>query len=101
MSVADLARRHRATRWQIYGWRKKLRNGQLVVPESLATLPMFAELVVVAAAEMPAETEVNAGVEIVVGNIAIRVGADDPPTAIPTSGPVQCRTKGMTDERTR
>lgn len=76
-SVTDVARRHGTTRWQVYDWRKKLRDGQLVVPESVAALPMFAELVVEgAAAEMPAETEVSTGVEIVVGDVVIRVRAD-------------------------
>src|SRR6056297_1140886 len=77
VKVADVARRHGTTRWQVYDWRKKLRTGQLVVPESVAALPMFAELVVEgAAAEMPAEMEVSTGVEIVVGDVVIRVGAD-------------------------
>lgn len=76
-SVTDIARRHGTTRWQVYDWRKKLRTGQLVVPESVAALPMFAELVVEdPAAAMPAETEVATGVEIVVGDVVIRVGAD-------------------------
>jgi transposase len=76
-SVTDVARRHGTTRWQVYDWRKKLRTGQLVVPESVAALPMFAELVVEgAAAEMPVETEVSAVVEIVVGDVVIRVSAD-------------------------
>ncbi|MFD1883575.1 IS66-like element accessory protein TnpA [Paracoccus pacificus] len=77
VSVTDVARRHGTTRWQVYDWRKKLRTGQLFVPESVAALPMFAELVVEgAAAEMPAKTEVSTGVEIVVGDVVIRVGAD-------------------------
>lgn len=76
-SVTDVAQRHGTTRWQVYDWRKKLRTGQLVVPEGVAALPIFAELVVEgAAAEMPAETEVTTGVEIVVGDVVIRVGAD-------------------------
>ncbi|GLC62932.1 hypothetical protein PLESTB_001961200 [Pleodorina starrii] len=76
-SVTDVARQHGTTRWQVYDWRKKLRTGQLVVPESVAALPMFAELVVEGpAAAMPAETEVATGVEIVVGDVVIRVGAD-------------------------
>ena len=76
-SVTDVARRHGTTRWQVYDWRKKLRTRQLVVPESVAALPMFAELVVEgAAAAMPAETEVATCVEIVVGDVVIRVGAD-------------------------
>jgi transposase len=29
VSVADVARRHGTTRWQVYDWRKKLRTGQL------------------------------------------------------------------------
>jgi transposase len=78
-SVTDLAQRHGTTRWQIYDWRKKLRTGQLVVPERVAALPMFAELVVegaAAQAEMPTEAVVAAGVEIVGGDVVIRVGAD-------------------------
>ena len=74
-SVADIARRHGTTRWQVYDWRKKLRTGQLVVPESVATLPMFAELVVEgAAAEAPA-VRAPSEVEIVVGDVVIRAGA--------------------------
>ena len=77
VSVADVARRHGITRWQVYDWRKKLRTGQLVVPESVAALPMFAELVVGgAAAEAPATTEAASGVEIVVSDVVIRAGAD-------------------------
>lgn len=76
-SVTDVARRHGTTRWQVYDWRKKLRDGRLVVPESVAALPMFAELVVEgSAAKMPTETAVNTGVEIVVGDVVIRVGPD-------------------------
>ena len=78
-SVTDVAQRHGTTRWQIYDWRKKLRTGQLVVPERAVALPMFAELVVegtAARAEMPTEAVVAAGVEIVVGDVVIRVGAD-------------------------
>ena len=72
-SVADIARRHGTTRWQVYDWRKKLRTGQLVVPESVATLPMFAELVVEGAAAPPVPAP--SGVEIVVGDVVIRAGA--------------------------
>src|SRR6056297_2182121 len=72
-SVADVARRHGTTRWQVYDWRKKLRTGQLVVPESLAALPMFAELVLERdVPEAPSETEVPTHVEIVVGDVVIR-----------------------------
>src|SRR5690606_6030134 len=43
--VADVARRHAATRCQVYDWRR-LRNGGLAVPESIATTRAFAALVV-------------------------------------------------------
>ena len=78
-SVTDVAQRHATTRWQIHDWRRKLRTGQLVVPESVASLPMFAELVVesaAAGAEMPAGVLVATGVEIVIGDVVIRVGTD-------------------------
>jgi transposase len=78
-SVTDVARRHGTTRWQVYDWRRKLRTGQLVVPESVAALPMFAELVVegaAAGAEMPAGALVATGVEIVIGDVVIRAGTD-------------------------
>ena len=75
-TVADVARRHGTTRWQVYDWRKKLRSGQLTVPESMAGLPMFAELVVEdPAGEAPASQTVPA-LEIVVGDVVIRAGTD-------------------------
>jgi transposase len=74
-SVADVARRHSTTRWQVYDWRRKLRTGQLVVPESLAALPMFAELVVEGAAAETPSARATSVVEIVVGDIVIRAGA--------------------------
>ena len=30
--VADVARRHGVTRWQVYDWRKRLRDGRLALP---------------------------------------------------------------------
>lgn len=38
VTVADIARKHDTTRWQIYGWRKQIGKGNLVVPESVAAL---------------------------------------------------------------
>ena len=76
VTVADVARRHGATRWQIYDWRKKLRAGELLVPESMAALPAFAELVV-EAPELPAQpVRDRLDLEIVVGDVVIRVGAE-------------------------
>jgi transposase len=73
--VADVARRHGTTRWQVYDWRKKLRAGQLVAPESVAALPMFAELVVEDAAADASSQGGKSDLEIVVGDIVIRAGA--------------------------
>ena len=79
MSVADVARRNGTTRWQVYDWRKKLRSGQLVVPESVAALPMFAELVVEGAAAEAPSARPGVEVEIVVGDVVIRArsGAEE------------------------
>lgn len=76
VTAADIARKHGTTRWQIYDWRKQLRKGNLVVPESVASLPVFAELVVddsgVAA---PAPAAARSDLEVVVGDVVIRAGA--------------------------
>lgn len=75
-SVADVARRHGTTRWQVYDWRRKLRTGQLAVPENVAALPMFAELMVSVSASAAHASPVGttSGLEIVVGDIVIRAG---------------------------
>jgi len=75
VQVADVARKHGTTRWQVYDWRKKLRTGQLVVPESVAALPMFAELVVEGAAADASVARATSDLEIVVGDVVIRAGA--------------------------
>ena len=75
VTVADVARRHGTTRWQVYDWRKKLRSGQLTVPESVAGLPMFAELVVEDPAEEAPASQTLPALEIVVGDVVIRVVA--------------------------
>jgi transposase len=76
VKVADVAGRHGTTRWQVYDWRKKLRTGQLVVPESMAALPMFAELVVEdAVAQAQAASSTAPDLEIVVGDVVIRASA--------------------------
>lgn len=75
VKVADVARKHGTTRWQIYDWRKKLRTGQLVVPESVAGLPMFAELVIADSARDAVQPGGSSDLEIVVGDVVIRAGA--------------------------
>ena len=44
--VADVARQHGVTRWQVYDWRKRLRKGRLALPESVAAVPPLRPLVV-------------------------------------------------------
>jgi transposase len=46
VTVADVARKHGTTRRQICDWRKQIRKGNRILPESVAALPVFAELVV-------------------------------------------------------
>lgn len=72
-SVADVARRHGATRWRVYDWRRRLRDGRLALPEDAACLPAFAALMVEDAA--PAKP-MNAAVEIVLGEVVIRATPD-------------------------
>ena len=74
MKVADVARKHGTTRWQIYDWRKQMRKGNLVVPESVAALPMFAALVVEDSAADASSLGGRSDLEIVVGDVVIRVG---------------------------
>ena len=79
MKVADVARKHGTTRWQIYDWRKQMRKGNLVVSESVAALPMFAELVIEDITTDPSSLGGRSDLEIVVGDVVIRagVGADE------------------------
>ncbi len=77
--VADVARKHGATRWQVYDWRKRLRDGRLSLPEEVAEQPRFARLLV--EAPEPPESphpaaRASACIEIEVCGIAIRAGAD-------------------------
>ena len=70
--VADVARRHGTTRWQVYDWRKRLRDGRLALPESVASAPGFAALVV---EEPSGQGAATAGIEIVMGDVVIRAVA--------------------------
>ena len=82
--VSDIARKYDATRWQIYTWRKRLRNGELVLPESAASVPFFAQLVAEDDASHigqpqgpPIEEAGKSGMtEIVLGDAMIRVGGN-------------------------
>ena len=74
VTVADTARKHGTTRWQIYDWRKQLRKGKLVLPESVAALPIFAELVV-DDSSAAAPSAARSDLEIIVGDVVIRADA--------------------------
>ena len=81
--VADVARRHGVTRWQVYDWRKKLKSGDLEVPAEAMQEPMFAALVVEHPAPTPPMPERKSGgearasrIELVVGGVVLRVRSD-------------------------
>lgn len=70
--VADIARLHGTTRWQVYHWRKLARRGLLALPApaGAAAAPAFAAVVV---EEPPRTGAADAAVlEIVVGEVVIR-----------------------------
>ena len=69
--VSEVARRHGATRWQIYDWRRRFRQrGEL--PSCEAPQPPFAPLVV----EEPLERQVPAvKLEIAIGDVVVRTDA--------------------------
>ena len=80
--VADVARRHGATRWQVYDWRRKLAAGQLAVPAEAMAEPAFATLVVEPpqAEEKPVrrapKNKASGRIELVIEGITVRVGGD-------------------------
>ncbi|MES0214155.1 transposase [Mesorhizobium sp. C280B] len=78
VQVAAVARKHGATRWQVYDWRRRLRQGQLALPESMA--PMFAQLMVddssVPQRRMRPSKSTPAKVEIVIDDMVIRTAVD-------------------------
>lgn len=75
VTVADVARKHGTTRWQVYDWRKQIRKGNLLLPESVAALPMFAELVVADPELALSSAGGCPDIKIVVGDIVISAGA--------------------------
>jgi transposase len=75
-SVAEVARKHAVTRWQVYDWRRRLRDGRLVVPDNMAALPTFAALAVENPGPARAEAGSGVTIELVVGDIVIRAAAD-------------------------
>jgi transposase len=78
-SVAELARKHEVTRWQVYDWRGRLRDGRLVVPDDVTALPTFAALAVEDPRPPKLDPDSGVTIELVVGDIVIRAsaGADE------------------------
>lgn len=76
--VAVVARKHGATRSQVYDWRRRLRLGELALSESPE--PLFAPLLVEDAPSPRPPTKplksAPAKVEIVVGDAVIRTAVD-------------------------
>ena len=46
VTVADVARRHGTTRWQVYDWRRRAREGRLALSAETTPSVAFAALVV-------------------------------------------------------
>lgn len=78
--VADVARRHGVTRWQVYDWRKKLAAGKLAVPDEMVTEPTFAALVVEPRPETPSKPPTPSRrpgrIELTLLDVTLRVEAD-------------------------
>ena len=74
VTVADVARRHGTTRWQVYDWRRRARDGRLVLSAEMSPSAAFAAVVV---AEVQPESEAHGfGIEVVVGDVVIRAAPD-------------------------
>jgi len=83
IKVADVARRHGATRWQVYDWRRKLESGDLAVPPEALCEPAFAALAVEQSDPTPpprareSRSEIRPSrIELVVERIILRVRSD-------------------------
>ncbi|SFE93845.1 IS66-like element accessory protein TnpA [Roseivivax sediminis] len=77
--VADVARRHGVTRWQVYDWRKKLAAGKLAVPDEMMSEPAFAALVVETPPEEPGKPSGPSParrIELSLADVTLRVEAD-------------------------
>ena len=80
--VADVARRYGVTRWQIYDWRRKLRAGELAVPEEVMSEPAFATLVLETALPEAPQSQRSSraaaadAIEVLVAGVTVRVGPD-------------------------
>jgi transposase len=69
--VSEVARKHGATRWQIYDWRRRFRQRGLL-PPCEASPPTFAPLVV----EHALEETPAIKLEIAIGDVVLRTDTD-------------------------
>jgi len=76
VQVADVARRHGTTRWQIYDWRKRLAKGLLALPTELRTPQGFAAVMVEPeeAHLATAPPSSDGVIDLIVEGMTIRVG---------------------------
>lgn len=72
--VADVARRHGTTRWQVYDWRRRAREGRLAL--SAKTTPSAAFAAVVVEEVRPGLAGRGPGIEVMVGEVVIRAAPD-------------------------
>lgn len=68
-AVSEVARKHGATRWQVYDWRRRLRQRGML-PLCEASPPTFAPLVVEDALEQRQAPAVK--LEIAIGDVVLR-----------------------------
>ena len=74
VTVADVARRHGTTRWQVYDWRRRAREGRLALSAEMSPSSAFAAVVVAEA--QPGSEAHGFGIEVVVGDVVIRAAPD-------------------------
>ena len=74
VKVADVARRHGTTRWQVYDWRRRARKGRLA--PSAETTPSAAFAAVGVEEAQPGPAVRRSGIEVVVGDVVIRAAPD-------------------------
>lgn len=76
--VTAVAREHGVTRWQVYDWRRRLRQGELVLPEKQAPLfaPVLVEDVASSRRSRRRPKSAPAKVEIVIDGMVIRTAVE-------------------------
>jgi transposase len=75
VSVSAIARRYGAIRSQVYDWRRRLKDGRLVLPVGVSAMPAFAEVAVALEGGPDAGVPRPVLIEIDVAGAIIRVPA--------------------------